>query len=279
MAKLYFKRPSILPGFWPAFSYTVLYLSLIVLIPLSAVFLKSVTSSWAHVWKVITAPNVVASYRLTFGASLVAGLISVAIGFLVAWVLVRYQFPGKALADALIDLPFALPTAVAGIALTSLYTENGWLGRYLTPLGIKIAFTPLGVVVALVFIGLPFVVRSVQPVLAEVDQEIEEAASSLGANRWQVFTRVIFPLVRPALLTGFALAFARALGEYGSVIFISGNLPMKTEITPLLIVTKLEQYDYAGATAIAAVMLITSFLLLLAINMLQRRTRKFMEAN
>ncbi len=249
------------------------------LIPLSAVFLKSVTSSWEHVWKVITAPNVVASYRLSFGASLVAGLISVIVGFLVAWVLVRYQFPGKALADAVIDLPFALPTAVAGIALTSLYTDSGWLGRYLTPLGIKVAFTRLGVVVALVFIRLPFVLRRVQPVLEEADRELEEAASSLGANRWQIFARVIFPIVRPALLTGFALAFARALGEYGSVIFISGNMPMKTEITPLLIVTKLEQYDYAGATAIAAVLLITSFILLLAINLLQRRTRKFMEAN
>jgi sulfate/thiosulfate transport system permease protein len=273
-----FKRQSILPGFWPALSYTALYLSLIVLIPLSAVFLKSASSSWEHVWKTITSPNVVAAYRLSFGASLIAGLISVIVGFLVAWVLVRYQFPGKAVVDALIDLPFALPTAVAGIALTSLYTESGWLGRYLTPLGIKVAFTPLGVIIALTFIGLPFVVRSVQPVLADADQELEEAASSLGASRWQVFTRVIFPVVRPALLTGFALAFARALGEYGSVIFISGNMPMKTEIVPLLIVTKLEQYDYAGATAIAAVMLITSFLLLLAINALQRRTRKFMEA-
>jgi len=219
---------------------------------------------------------VVASYRLSFGASLVAGMISVVVGFLVAWVLVRYQFPGKALADALVDLPFALPTAVAGIALTSLYTENGWLGRYLAPLGIKVAFTPLGVIVALTFIGLPFVVRSVQPVLADADAELEEAASSLGANRWQVFRLVIFPVVRPALLTGFALAFARALGEYGSVIFIAGNMPMKTEITPLLIVTKLEQYDYAGATAIAAVMLTASFLMLLAINALERRTRKFM---
>jgi sulfate/thiosulfate transport system permease protein len=220
---------------------------------------------------------VVASYRLSFGASLAAGLISVGVGFLVAWVLVRYEFPGKAVVDALVDLPFALPTAVAGIALTSLYTENGWLGRYLVPLGIKVAFTPLGVIVALTFIGLPFVVRSVQPVLADADQELEEAASSLGASRWQVFSRVIFPLVRPALLTGFALAFARALGEYGSVIFISGNLPMRTEITPLLIVTKLEQYDYAGATAIAVVMLVTSFLLLFGINLLQRRTRRYME--
>ena len=271
-----FKRPGILPGFWPAFSYTILYLSLIVLIPLSAVFLKSVTSSWSHLWKVVTSPEVMASYRLSFGASIVAGMISAVIGFLVAWVLVRYQFPGKALADALVDLPFALPTAVAGIALTSLYTENGWLGRYLAPLGIKVAFTPLGVVVALTFIGLPFVVRSVQPVLADADAEMEEAAASLGASRWQVFRLVIFPVVRPALLTGFALALARALGEYGSVIFIAGNMPMKTEIAPLLIVTKLEQYDYAGATAIAAVMLAASFLLLLAINALERRARKFM---
>ena len=273
-----FKRPSILPGFWPAFTYTIIYLSLIVLIPLSAVFFKTASSNWDHIWTVVTSPQVVASYRLTFGASLVAGLISVVAGFLVAWVLVRYPFSGKALVDALVDLPFALPTAVAGIALTSLYTENGWIGRYLAPLGIKVAFTPLGVIVALTFIGLPFVVRSVQPVLADADRELEEAASSLGATRWQVFARVTFPVVRPALLTGFALAFARALGEYGSVIFIAGNLPMKTEITPLLIVTKLEQYDYAGATAIAAVLLITSFVLLLGINALQRRTRKFMES-
>ena len=274
----YFKRPSILPGFWPAFSYSFLYLTLIVLVPLSAVFLKSASSSWDHLWKTVTAPNVVASYRLSFGASLAAGLISVIVGFLVAWVLVRYEFPAKALVDALVDLPFALPTAVAGIALTSLYTENGWVGQYLAPLGIKVAFTPLGVVVALTFIGLPFVIRSVQPVLSDADQELEEAAASLGASRWQVFSRVIFPLVRPALLTGFALAFARALGEYGSVIFISGNLPMRTEITPLLIVTKLEQYDYSGSTAIAVVMLIASFLLLLGINVLQRHTRKYMEA-
>ena len=267
-----------MPGFWPAFIYTIIYLSLIVLIPLSAEFFKTATSSWDHIWTVVTSPQVVASYRLSFGASIAAGLISVIVGFLVAWVLVRYEFPGKALVDALVDLPFALPTAVAGIALTSLYAENGWIGQYLAPLGIKIAFTPLGVIVALTFIGLPFVIRSVQPVLADADQELEEAASSLGATRWQVFTRVIFPLIRPALLTGFSLAFARALGEYGSVIFIAGNLPMKTEITPLLIVTNLEQYDYAGATAIAAVLLITSFILLLGINVLQRRTRKFMEA-
>jgi sulfate transport system permease protein len=272
-----FKKPSILPGFWPALAYTSIYLSLIVLIPLSAVFFKTATSSWDHIWTVVTSEQVVASYRLSFGASIAAGLVSATVGFLVAWVLVRYEFPGKPLVDAVIDLPFALPTAVAGIALTSLYTENGWLGQYLAPLGIKVAFTPLGVIVALTFIGLPFVIRSVQPVLADADQELEEAASSLGATRWQVFTRVIFPLIRPALLTGFALAFARSLGEYGSVIFIAGNLPMKTEITPLLIVTKLEQYDYAGATAIAAVLLITSFLLLLGINILQRRTRKFLE--
>jgi sulfate transport system permease protein len=272
-----FKRPSILPGFWPAFGYTAVYLSLIVLIPLSAIFFKTASSSWDHIWTVVTSPQVVASYRLSFGASAVAGLISVVVGFLVAWVLVRYEFPGKALVDALVDLPFALPTAVAGIALTSLYTENGWIGQYLARLGIKVAFTPLGVIVALTFIGLPFVIRSVQPVLADADQELEEAASSLGATRWQIFTKVIFPLIRPALLTGFALAFARALGEYGSVIFIAGNLPMKTEITPLLIVSKLEQYDYAGATAIASVLLITSFVLLLGINLLQRRTRKFLE--
>jgi sulfate transport system permease protein len=274
-----FKRPSILPGFWPAFSYTIFYLTLLVIIPLSAIFLKTASSSWEHMWRTITAPNVIASYRLSFGASLAAGLINVVIGFLLAWVLVRYEFPGKAVMDALVDVPFALPTAVAGIALTSLYAENGWIGRFLAPLGIKVAFTPLGVVLALTFVGLPFVVRSVQPVLEDAEQELEEAAFSLGATRRQVFQRVILPLVRPAMLTGFALAFARALGEYGSVIFISGNLPMRTEITPLLIVTKLEEYDYAGATAIAVVMLISSFLILLGINVLQRRTRRFMEVN
>ena len=276
---LQFKRPSILPGFWLSFSFTTLYLSLVVLIPLSAVFLKSVSLSWAHFWTTVTSPPVLAAYRLSFGAAIIAGCISVAAGFLIAWVLVRYDFYGKALVDALVDLPFALPTAVAGIALTSLYTETGWIGRFLAPLGIKVAFTPLGVIVALTFIGLPFVVRTVQPVLADTDQELEEAASSLGASRWQVFTRVIFPVVGPSLLTGFALAFARALGEYGSVIFIAGNMPMKTEITPLLIVNKLEQYDYAGATAIAVVMLTASFLLLLGINVLQRYTRRFMEGD
>ena len=272
-----FKRPSILPGFWPAFSYTTLYLSLVVLIPLSAVFLKSVSSSWAHFGEVVTSPAVVAAYRLSFGASFIAGLISLFTGFLIAWVLVRYNFYGKAIVDAMVDLPFALPTAVAGIALTSLYTEKGWLGSLLVPLGIKVAFTPLGIIVALTFIGLPFVVRTVQPVLADCDQELEDAAANLGATRWQIFTRVIFPIVRPSLLTGFALAFARALGEYGSAIFISGNMPMKTEIVPLLIVNKLEQYDYAGATAIAVVMLTASFVMLLGINTLQRYTRGFME--
>lgn len=274
-----FKRASILPGFWPAFSYTLLYLTLIVLVPLSAVFLRTASAGWAHVWKTISSPQVVASYKLTFGASLMAGIVNVFLGFLLAWVLVRYEFPGKSIMDAMIDLPFALPTAVAGIALTSLYTQNGWVGRYLEPYGIKVAFTPLGVVVALIFTGLPFVVRSVQPVLEDADPEVEEAAASLGASRFQVFRFVIFPLLRPALLTGFALAFARALGEYGSVVFISGNLPMRTEITPLLIITRLEQYDYAGATAIASVMLIASFVMLLAINIAQWRTRRYMETD
>jgi sulfate transport system permease protein len=272
-----FKKQSILPGFWPAFSYTTLYLTLIVLIPLSAVFLKSFTVSWAQFTRTVLAPPVLAAYKLSFGAALVAGAISAVVGFLVAWVLVRYEFQGKSIADALVDLPFALPTAVAGIALTSIYTEGGWIGRYLAPLGIKVAFTPLGIIVALTFIGLPFVIRSVQPVLEDADQEIEEAAASLGASRWQTFHKVILPMTLPALTTGFALAFARALGEYGSVIFISGNLPMKTQIAPLMIVAKLEQYDYAGATAIAVVMLVVSFILLLGINALQRRSARFLE--
>ena len=273
-----FRRASILPGFWPTFGFSVLYLSLIVLVPLSAVFLKTATSSWSHFWGAISSPGVVASYRLSFGASLAAALVNAVFGLVVAWVLVRYRFPGKRLADALVDLPFALPTAVAGIALTSLYTEHGWIGRWLAPLGIRVAFTRLGVFVALVFIGLPFVVRSVQPVLEDVDPQIEEAAASLGAGRWVTFLRVVFPILRPALLTGFAMAFARALGEYGSVIFISGNMPMRTEITPLLIVTRLEQYDYTGATAIALVMLVASFVLLLTINLLQWRSRRYTEA-
>ena len=277
MMRLSFKRPSILPGFWPSFGFSILYLSLIVLIPLSAIFLKTATGGWARFWEVITSRQVVASYQLSFGASLAAAVINAVFGFLVAWVLVRYQFPGKRLVDALVDLPFALPTAVAGIALTALYAENGWIGRILVHWGVRVAFTRLGVLVALVFIGLPFVVRSVQPVLQDVDREVEEAAASLGAGRWQVFSRVVFPLVRPALLTGFAMSFARALGEYGSVVFISGNMPMRTEITPLLIITKLEQYDYAGATAIAVVMLVASFLMLLAINLLHWHSRKYAE--
>jgi sulfate transport system permease protein len=258
-----------LPGFGLAFGYTLLYLSLIVLIPLSAAFFKTFTLTWDAFWATVTAPRVLASLRLSFGASLIAALINAVFGLLVAWVLVRYRFPGRRIIDALVDLPFALPTAVAGIALTAVYAKNGWLGSLLEPLGIKVAFTPLGVVVALIFIGLPFVVRTVQPVLEDFEAELEEAAATLGANRWQTFARVILPAVWPALLTGFTLAFARAVGEYGSVIFIAGNMPMVSEITPLLIITKLEQYDYAGATAIAVVMLVISFGLLLLINLLQ----------
>lgn len=268
-----------LPGFGLSLGYTLMYLSLVVLIPLSGLFLKAATLHWADFWAVATSPRVLASYRLTFGASFLAATINAVFGFLVAWVLARYEFPGKSVVDAIVDLPFALPTAVAGIALTSLYAENGWIGQYLARFDIKVAFTPAGVLVALTFIGLPFVVRSVQPVLEDLDYEVEEAAASLGAGSWAIFRRVIFPTVLPALLTGFALAFARALGEYGSVVFISGNLPMKTEITALLIVTKLEQYNYAGAAAIAVVMLLASFALLLVINLLQYRSRKFQEAS
>ena len=263
------KQRSILPGFGLAMGFTLLYLSLIVLIPLSATFLRTAALSWDQFWGTVTAPRALASYRLSLGASLVGALINVVFGLVVAWVLARYSFPGKGIVDALVDLPFALPTAVAGITLTAVFASNGWIGRYLEALGIKAAFTPLGVVIALTFIGLPFVVRTVQPVLEDLDLEIEEAAASLGASGWQTFTRVILPELMPAVLTGFALSFARAVGEYGSVIFISGNMPMRTEITPLLIVTKLEQYDYAGATAIAVVMLVTSFVLLLIINLLQ----------
>jgi len=264
----------VMPGFNLALGFTLLYLTLIVLIPLSAVFLKTFTMTWPAFWAAVSSERVVASYKLTFGASLIGASLNVVFGGIVAWVLVRYKFPGKRIIDALVDLPFALPTAVAGIALTALYSSNGWLGQYLEPLGIKVAFTPLGVVVALTFIGLPFVVRTVQPVLEEAERELEEAAASLGANRWQTFVKVILPTVLPALLTGFALAFARATGEYGSVIFIAGNMPMVSEITPLFIITKLEQYDYAGATAIAVVMLLASFTLLLTINLLQAWTRK-----
>jgi len=260
---------SVLPGFGLALGFTLLYLSLIVLIPLSATFLKTATLTWDQFWQTVTAPRVLASYRLSFGAAFIGALINAFFGLLVAWVLVRYSFPGKRIVDALVDLPFALPTAVAGIALTAVYAPKGCIGSLLDPLGVKVAFTPLGVIVALTFIGLPFVVRTVQPVLEDIDAEIEEAAISLGANRWQTFTRVLLPSLTPALLTGFALAFARAIGEYGSVIFIAGNIPMVSEITPLLIITKLEQYDYAGATALAVAMLVVSFALLLAINGLQ----------
>ena len=263
------KRYSVLPGFSLTLGLTLLYLSLIVLIPLSTVFLKTATMSWGDFWNTISNARVVASYRLTFGASLLAAIINLVFGLLVAWVLVRYSFWGKRILDALVDLPFALPTAVAGIALTAIYSSHGWVGRYLEPLGFKVAFTPWGIVVALTFIGLPFVVRTVQPILQEAEIEVEEAAVSLGANRWQTFTLVILPNLWPALLTGFALAFARGLGEYGSVVFIAGNMPMVSEITPLLIITKLEQYDYQGATAIAVVMLVVSFTLLFLINSLQ----------
>ena len=269
-----FKQHSILPGFNLALGFTMLYLSLIVLIPLSAAFIRTAELTWPEFWSIVTTPRVVASYRLTFGASFAAACVNVVFGLLVAWVLVRYHFPGKKLVDALVDLPFALPTAVAGIALTALYAGNGWIGQFLEPLGIKVAFTPIGIFVALTFIGLPFVVRTVQPVLEDIESELEEAAATLGANRWQTFTRVIFPVIFPALMTGFALAFARAIGEYGSVIFIAGNMPMISEITPLLIVTKLEQYDYAGATALSVVMLVISFILLLIINLLQWWSRR-----
>jgi sulfate/thiosulfate transport system permease protein len=264
----------VIPGFGLSLGFTIFYLALLVLIPLSAIFLKTFTMSWDAFVSAVTSPRVMASYRLSFGAALIGAAINVVFGGIVAWVLVRYQFPGKRFVDALVDLPFALPTAVAGITLTALYSSNGWIGKHLEPLGIKVAFTPLGVVIALTFIGLPFVVRTVQPVLEDAERELEEAAASLGASPWQTFTRVILPSVVPALLTGFALAFARATGEYGSVIFIAGNMPMISEITPLFIITKLEQYDYTGATAIAVVMLLVSFILLLAINLLQAWARK-----
>jgi sulfate/thiosulfate transport system permease protein len=264
-----FRQHSILPGFGLTMGFTVFYLSLIVLIPLGATFLKGFSIGWGHFWETVTGARALASYRLSIGASLIAAALNSGLGLLAAWVLVRYEFPGKRIADALVDLPFALPTAVAGITLTAMFAGNGWAGKWLEPLGIKVAFTWLGVVVALTFIGLPFVVRTVQPVLLELDPEIEEAAATLGASRWQSLKRVVFPELLPALLTGFALAFARAIGEYGSVVFISGNMPMKTEITPLLIVTKLSQYDYTGATALAVATLVMSFVLLFFINLLQ----------
>ncbi len=259
----------VLPGFSLSMGYTLVYLSLIVLIPLSAVLIKTAHLTWEHFLSVVTAPRVMASYKLSFGASLLAGVINSIFGFILAWVLVRYRFPGRRIVDALIDLPFALPTAVAGIALTAIYSGHGWLGQYLEPLGFKIAFAPPGILIALIFIGLPFVVRTLQPILEDLEIELEEVSASLGARRWQTFFYVIFPIILPALLTGFALAFARAVGEYGSVIFIAGNIPMVSEITPLMIISKLEQYDYEGATAIALVMLVFSFILLLAINLLQ----------
>jgi len=264
----------IIPGFGLTLGFALAYLGLIVLIPLSATFIRSAELSAAEWWAAVSSPRVVASYRLTFGVSLLAALANVVFGVIAAWVLVRYQFPGRRLVDALVDLPFALPTAVAGIALTALYAPNGWLGAPLAAHGIKVAYSAIGVWVALTFIGLPFVIRTVQPVLEELEPELEEAAASLGASRLQTLWRVVLPALRPSILTGFALAFARAIGEYGSVVFIAGNMPMKTEITPLLIVTKLEQYDYAGATALAVAMLVVSFALLLLINVLQLWSRR-----
>ncbi|WP_091565597.1 sulfate ABC transporter permease subunit CysT [Oryzisolibacter propanilivorax] len=269
------RRPRrVLPGFGLTLGYTLFYLSVVVLIPLIALLLKSFTLSWPQFWEAVAAPRVLAAYRLTFGASLIAACVNAVFGLLIAWVLVRYSFPGKKIVDALVDLPFALPTAVAGISLTALLAGNGWVGQYLEPLGIQLAFQPGGVVIALIFIGLPFVVRTVQPVLQDSERELEEAATSLGATRWQIFTRVILPGITPALLTGFAMAFARAIGEYGSVIFIAGNVPMVSEITPLIIIGKLEQYDVAGATAVAVVMLAISFVMLLVINALQAWQRR-----
>lgn len=268
------KGRRVLPGFNITLGYTLLYLALIVLIPLSSLFFKTFTLTWDQFVTATTSPRVLASYRLTFGASLLAAGVNLVFGLLVAWVLVRYKFPGKKIVDALVDLPFALPTAVAGIALTALLAGNGWIGRWFEPLGIKLAYNPTGVVIALIFIGLPFVVRTVQPVLEDAEKELEEAATCLGATRWQTFRHVILPSILPALMTGFAMAFARAVGEYGSVIFIAGNMPMVSEITPLIIISKLEQYDYAGATAVATVMLLISFVMLLVINGLQGWQRK-----
>jgi sulfate transport system permease protein len=272
--KYRFKQPSVLPGFGLTLGFTLFYLSVIVLIPLSALFLKSASMGWGEFWQTVTSPRVIAAYKLSFGASAVAAGVNAVFGFIVAWSLVRYSFPGKRIVDAVVDLPFALPTAVSGIALTTICARNGWVGRFLEPMGIQAAFSPLGVTIALTFIGLPFVVRTLQPALEDLEAETEEAAASLGATRWQTLRRVILPTVLPSLLTGFALAFARALGEYGSVVFISGNMPMRTEIAPLLIVAKLDQYDYAGATAIAVVMLLISFAILLAINLIQWRAAR-----
>jgi len=267
------RRPSVIPGFGLTLGFTLAYLSLIVLLPLAGLVARSFALSPAEIWAIATTPRVVAAFKVSFGTALIAAAINAVFGLLVAWVLVRYRFPGHRLVDGLVDLPFALPTAVAGIALTALYAPNGWIGQLLEPLGLKVAFTPLGIIVALTFIGLPFVVRTVQPVLQDLEVEHEEAAASLGARRWQTFTRVIFPAILPALITGFTLAFARGVGEYGSVIFIAGNMPAVSEIVPLLIIVKLEQFDYAGATVLAVMMLLASFVLLLTINLLQHWTR------
>jgi sulfate/thiosulfate transport system permease protein len=272
------RKHSVLPGFGLTLGFTVLYLSLIVLLPLAALLLRTTSMGWPAFWQATTDARALASYRVSFGSALIAALLNALFGFVVAWVLVRYRFPGRKIVDAMVDLPFALPTAVSGIALTAIFASDGWLGRWLVPLGIDVAYTSLGIVVALTLIGLPFVVRTLQPALAHLEPELEEAAASLGASRWQTLRRVILPTVLPALLTGFAMAFARALGEYGSVIFIAGNLPLKTEIAPLLIVIKLEQYDYAGATAVAVVMLLGSFALLLLINWLQAMSRRHQDA-
>ncbi|KXZ73354.1 Sulfate transport system permease protein CysT [Acinetobacter venetianus] len=263
------QRSRVLPGFGLSLGFTLAYVSLIVLIPLSAVFIKSFGIGWDGLWEILTSERILKSLQLSFSAALIAALVNVIFGLLLAWCLVRYSFPGKRIVDALIDLPFALPTAVAGIALTSLYAPTGWIGQYLSPLGIEVAYTPIGITLALIFIGLPFVVRTVQPVLSDIETELEEAASALGANRWQTITKIILPILFPALLTGFALAFARGVGEYGSVIFIAGNQPYKTEIAPLMIISRLEEYDYAGATTIAVVMLILSFAILFLINLVQ----------
>ena len=263
------QRSRVLPGFGLSLGFTLAYVSFIVLIPLSAVFIKSFGIGWDGLWEILTSERILKSLQLSFSAALIAATVNAIFGLLLAWCLVRYSFPGKRIVDALVDLPFALPTAVAGIALTSLYAKNGWIGQYLEPLGIHVAYTPLGITLALIFIGLPFVVRTVQPVLSDIETELEEAASALGANRWQTISKVILPILFPALLTGFALAFARGVGEYGSVIFIAGNMPYKTEIAPLMIISRLEEYDYAGATTIAVVMLVLSFAILFLINLLQ----------
>ncbi|MGA1803209.1 sulfate ABC transporter permease subunit CysT [Rhizobium sp. HT1-10] len=269
-----FRQPSVIPGFGMALGFTLIWLILIVLIPISGLLLKTSTLGWPAFWSIASDPRVLAALRMSFGGALIAAVVNAIFGVILAWVLVRYRFPGKRIIDAVVDLPFALPTAVAGIALTTLYSPNGWIGQFLSPLGIKVAFTPIGVVIALIFVGLPFVVRTVQPIMEEIDREVEEAAATLGANRFQTITRVLLPGLAPAVLTGFALSFARAVGEYGSVIFIAGNLPYVSEIAPLLIVIRLEEYNYAAATGIAAIMLIISFVMLLVINLIQTWSRK-----